>query len=497
MDMTDLVLWLANQPWSNGKVAMMGGSYLGMTQWWAAREAPPPLTTIVPIAAVCMGVDFPMSNGIPGTDDLAWLAYVAGRPAHPKLGDDDDFWRRAVAAFVEARQPFRSLDSFLGTPSRAFQEELEHPTYDAFWKSSRPTPAQYEAMKQSVLTITGDYDDDQLGALTYYRDHMQYGAPEVTAEHYLVIGPWDHAGTREPKQTLGGLRLGEASLVDVKKLGKDWYDWRVKGRARPALLADRVAYYVAGPHAEKWKYAHTLEAVTKARARFFLGSVAGAATDLFHSGSLEASPADRSRASGFDGYVYDPRDISYADRIRRAHHDDDWATTEDGLADLHGQALVYHSDPLPEEMELAGTMRLSVWLAMDVPDTDVYASVYEITPEGKSILLGLDGIRARYRNSFERETPVPPGVTLRYDFDHFRFLGRRLGKGSRLRLVVGAPNSSGIVWLTCGGTPCTPEKNYNSGGVVADESVNAARVAHVTLLHDESHPSMLDMPVGR
>ena len=130
-------------------------------------------------------------------------------------------------------------------------------------------------------------------------------------------------------------------------------------------------------------------------------------------------------------------------------------------------------------------MRLSLWIALDVPDTDVEADLYEILPSGGSVLLTSDVQRARYRESREKGSPVIPGEVTRYTFDSFTWFARRLGKGSRLRLVVRCPNS------------IYAQKNYNSGGVVADETAKDAHVAHVTLFHDEAHPSALELPIGR
>src|ERR1041385_5139753 len=62
----DVVEWLATQSWSNGKVAMWGGSYAGFDQWSTAKEFPPHLTTIVPAAAAHPGVDFPMEYNLRG-----------------------------------------------------------------------------------------------------------------------------------------------------------------------------------------------------------------------------------------------------------------------------------------------------------------------------------------------------------------------------------------------------------------------------------------------
>jgi uncharacterized protein len=115
--------------------------------------------------------------------------------------------------------------------------------------------------------------------------------------------------------------------------------------------------------------------------------------------------------------------------------------------------------------------------------TDFQVAVYEVERDGTSILLTDDMMRARYRESLTHEKLVKPGEINRYEFSGFQFFSRRIAKGSRLRLLLRSPNSIQI------------EKNYNSGGVVAEESGKDARTAHITVYHDASHRSLLELPV--
>jgi uncharacterized protein len=92
-------------------------------------------------------------------------------------------------------------------------------------------------------------------------------------------------------------------------------------------------------------------------------------------------------------------------------------------------------------------------------------------------------IRARHRESLTKEKLVKPGEINRYEFKTFEFFSRRIAKGSSLRLVLSCPNTIQL------------EKNYNSGGVVAEESGKDARTAHITPYHDATHPSFLEIPV--
>src|SRR6185436_109036 len=107
-----------------------------------------------------------------------------------------------------------------------------------------PTAEQYAKLSMTILTITGSYDDDQPGAIQHYREHMKNATPEARARHYLVIGPWDHPGTRTPQAQFGGMTFGQPSLVDLPQLHLDWYAWTMQNGAKPKFLQKRVAYYV-------------------------------------------------------------------------------------------------------------------------------------------------------------------------------------------------------------------------------------------------------------
>jgi hypothetical protein len=343
-----------------------------------------------------------------------------------------------------------------------------------------PTPEDYKRIDVPILTITGHYDGDQRGAMSYYREHMKYGSPAATARHWLIIGPWDHAGTRTPNRDVGGLHFAEASMLDMNKLHKEWYDWTLKDGKKPEFLKKRVAYYVmaAKPGDEVWKYADSLESISNSSRTLFLRSD-GHANDVFHSGTLsEQAPG---AAEPPDHYVYDPLDTRPAELERQEVSN--YLTDQRGALNLYGNGLVFHTDPFAEDTEITGYLKLTAWIALDVPDTDFQVSVDEILLDGSSVHLTDDSMRARYRESLRQEKLVTPGEIDCYEFKMFQYFSRRISKGSRLRLALSCPNSIMI------------EKNYNSGGVVAEESGKDARTAHVTLYHDAEHPSALVVPI--
>ena len=473
----DVVEWLAQQPWCNGKITMWGGSYAGFDQWSTLKEFPPHLATIVPAAAAHPGVDFPFSNNIFTSYEIQWITYTSGVTPNAMLFGEASYWTDKFVELYFKHLPFNDLDKICGNPSPIFQKWLSHPIPDAYYDAMAPRVEDYKRINFPILTITGHYDGDQPGAMEYYRRHMTSGLPEAIANHYLIIGPWDHAGTRTPNRDVDGLRFGEASLVDLNKLHKEWYDWTMKDGKKPEFLKKRVAYYVVGPGAECWKYADNLESIsTEKRSLYFHSN--GSANDAFSSGMLGPEKPAREKP---DAYTYDPLDMRPAELERAAG--ENAITDQRAALNLFGNGLVYHSEPFVEATEISGNLKLTCWMAMDVPDTDFQVTVYEIMPDGTSIVLTQDQMRARYRDSLREEKMVKPGEINRFEFRSFSWFSRRVAKGSRLRLLLSSPNSFAV------------EKNYNSGGIVAEESAKDARTAHVTVYHDAQHPSVLEIPV--
>jgi len=197
-DGNDLVEWFAKQPFCDGKVAMWGGSYAGFNQWATAKELPSHLTTIVPAAAAHPGLDYPSPQNVGITYDMQWYTFTSGRAGQQNLFGDQKFWQTKFLDAYKKHIPFKSLDSFVGNPSVNFQRVIKHPQVDAYYDAMVPTREQFQKITLPVLTITAQYDGDELGALSYYRDHLANAIPEARAKHFLVIGPWDHAGTRTP-----------------------------------------------------------------------------------------------------------------------------------------------------------------------------------------------------------------------------------------------------------------------------------------------------------
>jgi putative CocE/NonD family hydrolase len=480
----DVVEWLAQQPFCDGKVAMWGGSYAGFDQWATAKELPPHLATIVPAAAAHPPLDYPSLDNVGEAYDVQWFTFTSGKAGQQNLFGDSKFWRTKFLDGYKKHIAFKTLDSFVGNPSVSFQRILKHPTADAYYDAMVPTIDQFKKITTPVLTITGQYDGDELGAMTFYRDHIANASPEVRAKHFLIIGPWDHAGTRTPTDEVAGVKFGKDAIVDLNDLHRQWYEWTMKNGAKPAFLKNQVAYYLiparnSGSNGE-WKYTDSYANLIANPKTFYFDSKNSDANGVFRSGSLsEAKPK-----GGVDKFVYDPLDTRRGEDVEGLESNEKTGNLDQKLPlSIGNDGLVYHTEPLSKETPLIGCPAATLWLSIDTPDVDLEADLYEIQPDGTSISLCSDIRRLRYRESLREGKLVKPGEIVKCEFNPGLFVARKLMQGSRLRLVVTAVNS--IFW----------QKNYCSGGVVADETAKDARTCHVQIYHDAEHASTVQLPL--
>jgi hypothetical protein len=280
------------------------------------------------------------------------------------------------------------------------------------------------------------------------------------------------------------VKFGKDAIVDLNDLHRQWYDWTMKNGAKPAFLKNQVAYYLiaagnSGANGE-WKYTDSYANLIADSKTFYFDSRNGDANGVFRSGALaESKPKD-----GADKFVYDPLDTRRGEETEGTEPNDKNAGLDQRLPlSIGNDGLVYHTDSLSKETPLIGCPAVTLWVSIDAPDVDLEADLYEIQPDGTSIALWSDIRRLRYRDSLREPKLVKPGEIVKCDFNPGLFVARKLMKGSRLRLVVTAVNS--IFW----------QKNYCSGGVVADETAKDARTCHVQIHHDAEHASAIELPL--
>ncbi len=299
----DVVEWIAKQPWSDGRVVMYGGSFVGMTQWRTAAQHPPHLAGIAPYVPIYPGWDIPNTNGIPQAWTTVILGITAGRSYNAGFVGNQDYWMGKMLEEYAAYHPFTQLYSAIGIEASDWwmldehgdkkpmlNVWMDHVGDESFNLAAEPKAAVFKQMTFPVLTATGFFDDDQPGTLRYYHRYMADAPATAVDNAYLVIGPWDHGGTGYPSKEILGLNIPEAAVIDMNKLCADWYDWVLGRGPRPGFLRDKVTYFMLG--ADEWRSAKSLDAASSGRTfDLFLSAPEGTPRDVFHSGSLVEHPA--------------------------------------------------------------------------------------------------------------------------------------------------------------------------------------------------------------
>ena len=459
----DTIEWVARQPWSNGKVGMGGGSYLGTVQWLAARERPPHLTCILPKAAAGRWFDeTPYLGGafLQGFA-LTWSNLTAGRLAQDANAELVEW------SSVYAHRPLISADSALGRSSPVYQSWLAHPTFDRFWQRITLTDRDFATIDLPALTVTGWFDADQPGALHYWRG-MRTHSP-ARDRQYLIVGPWQHVATiygNSPLK-LGELEFTKESVVDANAGDLRWYQSCLEGKPYDG---PRVRLYLTGINA--WREFADYPPADAEPRKLYLHS-GGRANTMNGDGSLDwTGPAEEEP----DRYTYDPRNpIPIAE------------VAEDGVDQRHLQSrndiLVYTSAPLQDTLQVVGNVSVELWAASDARDTDFMAKIMDVYPDGRALKLGaktVGVIRARYRAGYDREVLLTPGRPERMRIELFD-IGHAFLPGHRIRIDLSSSASPAVA------------PNQNTGLPIATDT--SWVVAQQTIYHDRRRASYVLLPV--
>ena len=440
-DLYDIIDWISRQSWCNGAVGMFGGSYTGFAQWSAVKKPHPALKTIVPQVAVMPGYDFPMENNVPLTHILGWSNdHIYKRKPLPR-SIPFDYFNEGVA--------YNKLDSLAGTPNPIFQNWLTHPDYDNYWKSKVPAPEEYARLNIPVLTTTGYYDGSQIGAIRYFNLHTRYNK---NADHYFVIGPYDHwGGQRKAAKNLMGYEIDSVADISMMELAYQWLDYILMGKSRPALLKDKVNFQVMGTN--EWRHTPTLQAAANDTLTLYLDQ--------------ELLATKKPKAGAFRRQVVD-----FSDRETQ----NNYYTPEivfDSLDASNG--LVYSSQSFQTDFYLNGSIAGNLVATINKKDMDISLACYEQNGDGTYFFLTRYVGRASYaRNDAERNL-LRPGKKETIPFANTRFVSKKIKAGSRLVIVLNI-NKHPFEII-----------NYGSGRPVSEESIQDAGRPLEINWHNESY----------
>ena len=461
----DTVEWCAAQPWSNGKVGMIGGSYLGFVQWAAAREGSEHLKCLIPIVSPPDPFfNIPYAFGpIFLYPSLWWAAIVEGKGMQtPKTLTKLDAMRTL---------PLKDVDTkIFGHPIPFFQEWLQHPTNDAYWdqvnfndrmKTMRPIPA---------LHVSGWFDGDGIGTKRNYAAMTAAGKPNQR----LMYGPWEHAVNTSTK--VGELDFGPQSLRDLDTLYLRWFDHFLKDVDNGVDREPPVEAFLMGTN--EWRKFTAWPPAEATMQKWYFHS-GGGANGAGGDGklSLEAPSAGERP----DRYDYNPAKpytpAPFAASLKKGKEN---ASLDMAADEKSKDRLVYTSDVLTGDVAVAGPISLRLTAASSAKDTDWYAYLADVDDKGKSLALVQGIVRARFRKSFAAPEPLAPNETAAYDIDLWA-IGNVFKKGHRIRVLVASS--------------CFPmyDRNLNTGEAAATGTRMVT--AHQQVFHDNARASYVLLPV--
>jgi len=469
-DAAQLIDWVAAQPWSDGRVGMYGGSYSGFTGWAAAKYMPKALKAIAVGAPAAPGIDVPMEGNVVWNFIYPWPFYTTDN----KLLDDDTYgqterWNKLNNDWYTSGRAYRGMEKIDGKPNPIFDEWIAHPSYDAYWQRMIPYEKEFGRIQIPVLQTAGYYYGGPGAAVYYFNEHTKY---DPSAESYLLIGPYHHFGAQtgvvsligDVFPSLSGMKLDPAALINIEEIRYAFFDWKLKGAARPELLKDRVNYEVTG--GDVWKHAATLEAMSERSLRLHFSSTRSGKA---HSLSTKAPARDSFVTLQVD--LADRRDV---DRKAvgggvESEEVDTW------------NGLEFISDPLTKATEMSGLFSGHLDFVANKKDFDFEIDLYELTPSGRYVQLAPFWTRASYNGHPSERRLLTPGARVRLDFKSIRLMSRQLQAGSRVVLVLSVIKA--------------PDRqiNYGTGKDVSDETIRDAGAPLEIKWYGESY---VDLPVG-
>ena len=473
LDGYDTIEWAASQAWSDGRVGTYGLSYPGAVQWLAAMEKPPHLLAMAPAMTFSSPRRFFYMNGIFDRSWLPWIyQYVAPdarrRLGMPVGGDAEESWR-TVADEYQSFLPLRDLP-WLREEAPYYFEWLAHPPEDPWWDWAE-LRGRYDRVSAAVLNLSGWYDDAYgvEGAATNHNGLVESRKGQEHSRSHLVLGPWVHGAESTMSSRAGELDFGESAAIGYDELVLDFHDHYIRGISNRFATEPPVRYFVMG--ANEW---HDAESWPPSRGRvetLYLNAASGGQPGRL---LATASPSPDSRST----ITSDPKRPVVDTYGPPGAHDYRALAT-------HPDVLTFDSDPLPEDLVVAGDVTAEIHASCDCRDFDLWVRLQDVHPDGAAYNVtspGNDVIRASYREPGTGPQPLAPGRV-----HALRWVQAPAGisfrKGHRVRVQVSASFDPHL------------SRNLQTGE--SEVTSSESRVAEIAVHHGLDQASRILLPLPK
>jgi putative CocE/NonD family hydrolase len=483
----DAVEWLAARPWCTGKVGMIGGSYVGWVQWWAASQKPPHLVTIIPnVAPPDPFYNIPYEYGVFFLKAAVWWAEVLDKEVTADLSGAKitDLMEKKYDKVLRTL-PVVDLDkAVLGKENPYWRKWIAHPVNDDYWEQANFLE-HLKDVRIPVFHQSGWFDGDGIGTKLNYLAMAKNGHPNQK----LVLGPWGH--TDAAMRRHGDHDFGADAVIDLQRAYLRWFDCWLKGVDNGITKEPLVSVFVMGSN--QWLHGPTYPLPRTRFEKWYLTS-GGKANTSKGNGRLSAELP--SAASAPERFTYDPADPTpdpegYEEPEEPGDKSAPKVTASEekkkAAEAYHGQVterrpdiLVYATEPLQKPLTFVGPVSAVLYASTSARDTDWFVRLMEVDDKGKIWQLAEGKVRARYRVTTKKPELLEPGKVYEYHLDLWH-TGVTIPKGSRLRVEVASASFPSF------------SRNLNTGGHNETETnfVKAEQTVH----QSKEYPSHVLLPV--
>lgn len=533
----DTVEWIAAQPWSNGRVGMVGSSHPGLVQIIAALHRPPHLTAIWPDVAPTNSYEHQVRWGGAMQLHMFGVLFLHAQDAQQARADP-----AVYNVIYEAMRVMRDLVYATPfkpghTPLRVVPE-LEKTLFDYYYRGAYDEfwaleccdfTAHYERIADIPGTFSGGWWDPFSIATT---NHYAAMVKQNKTPQRMIIGPWTHMGMRGVNMSYAGdADFGPDSVWGFERYNPErlrFFDRWLKGIANGLENDPPIKMFVMGGgdgtknaagrinHGGVWRDEYEYPLARTQYTDFYLQG----------DGNLTPNPSP-SQGEGNVGikFTYDPSHpvptisgpvVGYFEIVPLNQPLDPfwrkylppWAIqrqiVQDGpkhqkeepgivaakppymTLDMRSDVLVFQTEPLEQDIEVTGPLTVKLWISSSAVDTDFTAKLLDIYPASADYPDGyhmnlVDGIlRCRYRNGFEYEELLIPGEIYPIEI-MLPPTSNLFQKGHRIRLDISSSNFPRF------------DLNPNTGEPMGRHT--RMDVAYNTVYCDAAHPSHVVLPV--
>ena len=460
-DAADTFSWLEKQDWYGGRCVMLGASYPGWVQWCAMRAGYAGLVGVSPHVAPLYSCCGSAARGglvrLSFTESWMLSMYHRCRFGYENVPDFEKLG-------VFENLPVIEADKFAGYPEigpfrKFFSTALKPAEHLSGWRRS------FRDFTAPAYISGGWFDPFKEETIASFIA-MKNGAavPEAAAFTRLVVGPWVHGGLINPD--LFGKKCDYRRLDPTRE--RFLFNLLRRPHRDPLPGEPAVRYYMLCEN--KWHAAETWPPAGTAEKRFYLHS-GGRANTLLGDGVISALKPQNEPC---DAYVSDPRTPVSSDGGKHAA----LGCYDRSPMQSRSDVLVYTSEKFTSPLAVTGEVKLRFFGSVSTPDTDFFATLSCVLPDGRAMFLVTGGLRARFRNLEKEELPEPGKI---YEFRiALGHIAVKFMPGCAMRLEL------------CGQHFPAFERNANSGGpLLKDKTLYPS---HHTIFHDKDHPAELLLP---